>query len=107
MTQAERMHSIRETHLADEVIEAPNQMTLALANKMGFDYVCHGDDVTVESFKVNWDKANQHQKDNMFYDWDLVGHGRYIAIPRSGAEFGISTSMLVERILERHQMKLT
>jgi cytidyltransferase-like protein len=102
MTQEERMHAISVTGLADEVIIAPNQMTLSLSNEMKFDFICHGDDVTMESFKIKWDKSTIEEQQNMFYDLDLINSGKYISMERT-SDFGISTSMLIERILNRHK----
>jgi hypothetical protein len=38
----------------------------------------------------------------MFYDLDLINSGKYISMERT-SDFGISTSMLIERILNRHK----
>ena len=82
-TLEERMATVHISGLADEVVVAPNQMTLELAPDCGYRLV------------------EQNGGDQgMWYDKSLVHSNKFILIPRT-LEFGISTTDLINRILQQ------
>jgi glycerol-3-phosphate cytidylyltransferase-like family protein/phosphatidylglycerophosphate synthase len=79
-----RMNTVKITGLADEVIRAPNTMTLKLMHDMKFDAVIHGDDFTLQNFENEIrESAISTTLVSPQYDLDLVNSHHFHIIPRT------------------------